>query len=244
MGCGFLAIPLHQPIRKGANHMISSHRTRTSAAAIAIFSGTLCFSQPAAAQVYTDAASTIATGVTIPVRTSETIDAKTADGRVFTGVVDEDVRDLDGRVAIPRGSTAELMVKRNGNELSIDLESLTVKGQRYAVEADTNPVGTTGVSQTIETGAGSIGANKDTATYIGGGALLGTVIGAIAGGGKGAAIGAAVGAAAGAGAQIYTHGRTINVPAESLLTFRLGQDLALGVDDTGFTRDGSHFHRY
>ena len=224
--------------------MLISNKTWTSAAAIAVIGGTLCFSQPAAAQVYNGAASTIAAGVSIPVRTSEVIDAKTADGRVFTGVVDEDVRDLDGRVAIPRGSTAELVVKRNGNELSIDLDSLTVDGKRYAVDADANPVGTTGVSQTIENGAGSIGANKDTATYIGGGALLGTIVGAIAGGGKGAAIGAAVGAAAGAGAQIYTHGRTINVPAESLLTFRLGQDLAVGVADTGFTRNGSHYHRY
>jgi hypothetical protein len=222
-----------------------SHRTWTSASAIAIFSATLGLTQPAAAQVYGDTASTIAAGASIPVRTSETIDASAADGRVFTGVVDEDVRDLNGRVAIPRGSTAELMVKRDGNDLSVDLESLTVAGQRYGVNADANAVGTTGsLGSTIETGAGSIGANKDTATYIGGGALLGTVIGAITGGGKGAAIGAAVGAAAGAGAQIYTHGKRINVPAESLLTFQLGQDLALGVADSGFMRNGLHYHRY
>jgi hypothetical protein len=163
---------------------------------------------------------------------------------VFTGVVDEDVRDLNGNVAIPRGSTAELMVKKSGNELSVDLDSLTINGERYAVAADSNAVGTSGVGSTIENGAGSIGANKDTATYIGGGALLGTVIGAITGGGKGAAIGAAVGAAAGAGAQIYTHGKRVSVPAESLLTFKLDEDLALGITDNGFTRNGSHYHRY
>lgn len=224
--------------------MLMSHKTWTSAAAIATFSATLCLSQPAAAQVYNDAASTIAAGVSIPVRTSEMIDAKTADGRIFTGVVDEDVRDLDGRVAIPRGSTAELMVKRDGNDLSIDLESLTVSGRRYAVDADVNPVGTSGVSQTIENGAGTIGANKDTAIHVGGGALLGTVIGAITGGAKGAAIGAAIGAGAGAATQIYTKGRTVNVPAESLLTFRLGQDLAVNIQDAGYMQDGFHYHRY
>jgi len=225
--------------------MFISHGTWTDAAAIAIFSGALCFSQPAAAQVYNGAASTVAAGENIPVRTSEAIDASTADGRIFTGVVDQDVNDANGRVAVPRGSTAELMVKRDGNDLSIDLESLTINGQRYAVDADaTSAVGTGGVKSTIENGAGTIGANKDTATYIGGGALLGTIVGAIAGGGKGAAVGAAVGAAAGAGAQIYTHGKRVNVPAESLLTFRLGQDLAVGVRDTGFTRNGSHYHRY
>src|SRR6478672_3625164 len=105
------------------------------------------------------------------------------------------------------------------------MRRLTMDGQRYAVDANsTGAVGTTGsLGDTIRNGAGTIGANKDTATYIGGGALLGTIVGAIAGGGKGAAVGAAVGAAAGAGAQIYTHGKRVNVPAESLLTFRLGQ---------------------
>jgi len=225
--------------------MFISNGTRTGAAAIAILSAALCFSAPAAAQVRSGGASTIATGVNIPVRTSETIDASTADGRIFTGVVDQDVYDVNGRVAVPRGSTAELMVKRNGSELSIDLESLTIDGERYAVDADaTSAVGTSGVKSTIENGAGTIGANKDTATYVGGGALLGTIVGAIAGGGKGAAIGAAVGAASGAGAQIYTHGKAVNVPAESLLTFRLGQDLMLGVQDSGFMQNGFHYHRY
>jgi hypothetical protein len=181
--------------------------------------------------------------VNIPIRTSESIDARAADGRVYAGVVDQDVFDVNGRVAIPRGSAAELIVKKSGSDLSIDLESLTIDDRRYAVNANTNAVGTTGVGETIENGAGTIGANKDTATYIGGGALLGTIVGAITGGGKGAAIGAAVGAAAGAGAQIYTHGKSVKVPTESLLTFRLGQDLTFA-PDTGFTQNGLHYHRY
>jgi hypothetical protein len=219
-------------------------------AAVAILCVTLGFSQPAAAQVYnnsnTTAASTISSGVNIPIRTSETITASSEDGRIFQGVVDQDVYDNNGRIAIPRGSTAELMVKKDSGELAVDLESLTVNGQRYAVNVDpTKAVGTTGsLGDTVQTGAGSIGANKDTATYIGGGALLGSVIGAIAGGGKGAAIGAAVGAAAGAGTQIYTHGKTVNVPAESLVTFKLSEDLALGVQDTGYTNNGFHYHRF
>lgn len=227
--------------------MVILNNRLVTTAALAACAATLCFSQPAAAQIYgaNDLASTISAGVNIPVRTSETIDASTADGRVFTGVVDADVMDSSGRIAIPRGSTAELEVRKDGNDLSIDLDSLTVNGERYAVDADANAVGTSGsLGDIVQGGAGTIGANKDTAIYIGGGALLGTVIGAITGGGKGAAIGAAVGAAAGAGTQIYTHGRRVSVPAESLLTFRLGQDLSLGVADTGFSRNGLHYHRY
>jgi len=60
---------------------------------------------------------------------------------------------------------------------------------------------------------------------VGGGAGLGALIGAIAGGGKGAAIGAGVGAAAGAAGQVLTKGGQVKVPAESVLIFKLDQDL-------------------
>lgn len=212
--------------------------------AVAIILTGLWVPQTAHAQVFTPA-STIPAGVSIPVRTSDMIDSTATDGRIYTGVVDSDVTDVNGRTAIPRGSTAELMVKRSGNEMALDLESVTVNSQRYAITSNPSTVGTSGsLGSTIESGAGTLGANKTTGEYVGGGALLGTIVGAIAGGGKGAAIGAAVGAAAGAGTQIATHGKTVNVPAESLLTFQLTQPLTLGIADTGYTQNGFHYHRY
>jgi hypothetical protein len=59
----------------------------------------------AAAQVYdnTSAARTISAGVNIPIRTSEAITSSAEDGRIFRGVVDQDVFDVNGRIAIPRG---------------------------------------------------------------------------------------------------------------------------------------------
>ena len=180
-------------------------------------------------------ARTISAGTNISVRTNEAIDVKKTDGRVFTAVVDQDVLDTNGGVAIPKGSTAEVIVKKaSGRDLAIDLESVTVNAQRYAVSADTE-------------GAGSgqrdgIGKNRRTAEYVGGGALVGAIVGAIAGGGKGAAIGAAAGAGAGAGAQVLTRGKAVKVPAESLLTFRLEQPLQLAAADRGFTRNGRHYH--
>src|SRR5678815_4412493 len=57
------------------------------------------------------------------------------------------------------------------------------------------------------------------------------------------AIGAAVGAAGGAGAQIITKGRSVYLPAESLVTFRLARRLNVGVADTGFDRENRHYHR-
>jgi hypothetical protein len=179
---------------------------------------------------------TIGVGTSIAVRTNETIDARRSDGRVFTAVVNQDVMDANGNVVIPRGSNAELMVQRvSGKDLTLDLESVTINGQRYAVTADEKRL-----SGDRRDG---IGTNGRTAEFLGGGAALGAIIGALAGGGKGAAIGAAAGAGAGAGTQTLTRGRTVNIPAESVLTFRLVRALAVGTVDNGFTRNGRHYHR-
>jgi hypothetical protein len=178
---------------------------------------------------------TIDAGTTISVRTNEAIDAKNNDGQVFGGVANQDVADSNGNIAIPKGSNVELVVKNlSNNELALDLDSVTVNGQRYGITA-----GDTSVSGGRRDG---IGVNKRTGTFVGGGALAGAIIGAIAGGGKGAAIGAGVGAAAGAGTQVLTRGKNVKVPAESLLTFRLEQPLQIGVADYGATRNGRHYH--
>ena len=143
---------------------------------------------------------TIDAGTTIAVRTTEDIVAKDSDGRVFSGVVDQNVLKRNGTIAIPRGSDVELVVKEtSSNEIAVDLDSLIVNGQRYSVDTANNVI-----SSERKDG---IGANKRTGKYVGGGALLGAVIGAIAGGGKGAAIGAGVGGAAGAGTQVLTRGK-------------------------------------
>ena len=194
----------------------------------------------AAAQTW-NAPKYIDPGTQVQVRTSQTIDEADVDGRVFTGTVENDVLSTNGTVAIPRGATAELVVRRGTNdELYLDLDSITANGQRYAVDASRHPVGQGG----LDIKNSNIGNNDETLKHVGGGALLGTVIGAIAGGGKGAAIGAVAGAAVGAGAQILTHGRKVDVPAETLLTYRLQSGLDLGVRDTGFDRNGVHYHRY
>jgi hypothetical protein len=180
-------------------------------------------------------------GTTVQVRTTQPIDTSNVDGRVFTALVERDVRDADGRIAIPRGATAELITRRGPNsELYLDLESIDVNGQRYGVDATRHPVGNGG----IDVRNSGIGNNQDTIDHVGGGALLGTVIGAITGGAKGAAIGAATGAAVGAGTQVLTHGRQVWVPSESLITYRLQSGLDLGVPDNGYDRNGVHYHHY
>jgi len=43
--------------------------------------------------------------------------------------------------------------------------------------------------------------------------------------------------------QVATHGSNVNVPAETVLTYRLDRPIDLNVADTGYTRNGRHYHR-
>jgi hypothetical protein len=80
-------------------------------------------------------------GTVIAVRTQDPIDVDRTDNRVFSGTVDQDVRGDNGRIAIPRGAHAELIVRvERDNDLILDLESVAVNGQRYAVKTDPNRV--------------------------------------------------------------------------------------------------------
>lgn len=181
----------------------------------------------------------LSSGTEIKVRSDQAIDSKSAqNNQVFPGTVSQDVLDQSGNVVIPRGSQAELVVvpvgsstnsdgsANNNQELTLDLGSVTVNGQRFSMNTDST-------SAAGSSKMGGIGANKRTGKYIGGGALAGTIIGAIAGGGKGAAIGAIAGGAAGAGAQVLTRGKTLNIPAETELDFRLNQNMNLPVAAPG-----------
>lgn len=171
----------------------------------------------------TTSLSTIPAGTKIEVRANEEIVAdKSAVGRTSTGTIANDVVNNSGQVLIPRGSPVTFVVLdtarggvTGGGEVALGIQSVTVNGVTYAV-----------AGSDVEKGEG-LGTNRRTATMVGGGAVLGTLLGAIAGGGAGAAIGAAAGAAAGAGAQVLTQGRQIKIPAESVLTFQLTQDLHL-----------------
>jgi len=215
--------------------------TRTSpVVAIAAIAAMLLAPELANAQGWT-ALSRIESGTTIQVRTTEDIDTQSVDGRVYTGTIENDVLDTQGRLAIPAGSTAELVVRRGpDNEYVLDLDSVTINDRRYGVDATTNRIGTSG----IDVRNSNIGANKETARNVGGGAILGALLGAAIGGGDAAAKGAVAGAAVGAAAQILTKGKRIHVPDETVLNYRLESSLDLDVRDTGYERDGHHYHNF
>jgi hypothetical protein len=168
----------------------------------------------------------IPSGTELAIRTNDEINTKTGDatGRTYSAEITREVQSSDGRVLIPRGSPATLAVVSSTeggttgtDSLELALRSVTVNGNTYNVSSGT----------VEQRGKEGLGGNQRTATMVGGGAALGTLIGAVAGGVKGAVVGAAAGAAAGAGAQVLTRGKEVNVPAESVLTFRLGNSINL-----------------
>ena len=160
-------------------------------------------------------AQNLSPGTEIKVRTDTAIPAKPPADADYTASVSTDVTDSSGRVVIPRGSRAQLVAEPNGDDTTLDLRSVTVNGRRYELEAP----GKNSKSQ-------GLGANKRTAKYVGGGAAVGAVLGALLGGGKGAAIGAIVGGAGGAGAEVY-RGRKKEIPAETVLNYKLAQELEM-----------------
>ncbi len=161
------------------------------------------------------AQSTIPNGTEIKVRTDQQITATADDaGHRYPGTISQAVTDANGNTVIPKGARATLTATKDGSKVALDLTSVNVDGRRYAIDASSYK-------------QGSLGKNKTTAKYAGGGALAGTLIGAVAGGGKGALIGALAGGAAGAGAQTLTQGKKIDIPAETELTFKTAQDLSM-----------------
>lgn len=159
-------------------------------------------------------------GAEIEVRTIEPIDVREPEPqRMFLASIDRDVRDVSGRVVIPKGAPAHLIVREvGGGEIAIDLRSVSVDGRRYILNAE---------DLTGERLREEPGVNGRTAKFAGGGAVLGTILGALAGGGKGAAIGALAGGGAGAATQVLTRGHGLHIPPETVLRFRLERPVYL-----------------
>ena len=161
-------------------------------------------------------------GTTLTVKVGQALSSKTSQtGQTFLATLAQPVS-VEGKSAIPAGSTASgtvLTAKAKGKikgegELSLALTSVTVRGQTYTIQ-------TSALSST------SKGKGKRTAKTTGGGAAGGALIGGLAGGGKGAAIGALVGAGAGLVGGAATGNQQIEIPVESALSFRLSAPLRL-----------------
>ena len=105
---------------------------------------------------------------------------------------------------------------KGSSQLILELTDIVINETPYPI-----------ITSTVEM-KGS-GEGKKTTRKVLGGTGLGALIGGIAGGGKGAAIGAVSGAAAGTAVSASKKGEQVGVPSESLLEFRLEQQVTLPV---------------
>ena len=136
--------------------------------------------------------------------------------------VDADTKDGSGRIVIPAGSVLELTIgeitpaKNRGQEdgtLTLQVAGVTVRGQRYPLNAQV-----TSVSHTLKGRGVTVGEVEKVAVGTAIGAVAGRVIG---GNTKGAIIGGAVGAAGGTVVAIQTASRDVVVSAGTPITVTL-----------------------
>ena len=172
---------------------------------------------PAAAPVH------IPAGTNLAIRVDQRISVKTSHaGDAFTGEVVDPVATAEGNILVPKGTSVGGVVVaakargrfKGASELELRLTSMTLNGTRY-------PLRTADLAQHKK------GKGKRSAALIGGGTGLGMLIGGIATGGTGLLIGGLAGGGAGTAAAGLTGNRDLEIPAESIVHFKLSEDVVL-----------------
>jgi len=165
----------------------------------------------------------IAAGTNLTIRINQRISVKTSRaGDRFDGEVVEPVVGDNDHVVIPRGSPVTGVVVashrrghfKGSSILELRLTYLTLNGTRYALD-------TRDLTQTKK------GKGKRSAAFIGGGAGLGMLVGGVASGGVGLLVGGLVGAGGGTALGGLTGNRDIEIPAESIVRFKLADNLVV-----------------
>jgi hypothetical protein len=164
----------------------------------------------------------IPAGTEIAIRINQDISVKHSHaGERFSGEVAEPI-ERDGQVLVPRGTPVGGRVDeahrrghfKGASVLELRLTSMRLNGYDYPLD--------THDSVHVKHGKG-----KRSAAFIGGMTGAGMLIGGLATGGVGLAIGGASGAGAGTLIAGATGNRDINIPAESIVHFRLADQLVV-----------------
>jgi hypothetical protein len=182
------------------------------------FTGT-AMARPEPAPVPQQKMITVPAGTTILIRMLDTVDSsKNPPGSRFTATLETNLV-VNGKVIVPKGNTVYGRLAESkqagratgSSELQLELTEIVVRGTAYPL-----------LTSDYQVKGSSSG--KRSAKRILGGAGLGAIIGGIAGN---AGMGAAIGATAGTVGAVAQKGKSVNVPSETLLEFRLQQPASL-----------------
>ena len=164
-------------------------------------------------------------GAQFVVQAIEMIDSRNAGAdQTYAAIFQQSVTDAENRVVIPKGASAQLIIRHLSNfneradsELALDVRSIAIDGQKYLVNS-------------WERGAAEpavVDKNTKRTSPIGGGVTLGSILGALSGG-----TGAASSQPGGnADAQVLTRGRDVRIPADTVLVFRVDKRVFLQRDE-------------
>jgi hypothetical protein len=153
----------------------------------------------------------------------QTISVKTAHaGEGFSGEIVQPVLGPDGNVLVPKLTRVRGVIDashkrghfKGASLLELRLTSMTLNGQEMPIE-------------TADLAERKKGKGKRSAAFIGGGSGLGMLIGGVATGGAGLLWGGLAGAGAGTAAAGLTGNRDLVIPAESVVHFKLAQDVVV-----------------
>ncbi len=178
---------------------------------------------PGAAPIIRPADVNVAAGTNLTIRINQHISVKTSRvGDRFDGEIVDPVVGENDRVVIPKGARVSGVVVashrrghfKGSSILELRLTYLTLDGTRYALD-------THDLTQTKK------GKGKRSAAIIGGGTGVGMLVGGVASGGVGLLVGGLVGGGGGTLISGLTGNRDIEIPAESIVRFRLADDLVV-----------------
>jgi hypothetical protein len=166
---------------------------------------------------------TVPAGTNLTVRINQRISVKTnRAGDRFDGEIAEPIVGDNNSIVIPKGTPVNGVIEaahkrghfKGASILELRLTSLSLNGTPYRLE-------TRDLTRTKK------GKGKRSAAFIGGGSGLGMLIGGVATGGTGLLIGGLAGAGAGTAAAGLTGNRDIEIPSESIVHFKLANDLVV-----------------
>ena len=165
----------------------------------------------------------IPAGTTLTIRIDQHISVKTSRaGATFTGEMVDPVLASNNSVLVPKGALVGGVVDvshRRGHFkgrslLELRLTSLTMNGTQYPLE-------------TRDLARSKKGKGRRSMALIAGGSGLGMLVGGLATGGVGLVVGGLVGGGTGTAAAGLTGNRDIEIPAESIVNFKLADDLVV-----------------